>query len=163
MIGYENRMLEAQDFNDDLKDAGELGAGHTVTALYEIIPAGVESTFIKDVDGLKYQDTKKGKLSNSDELMTIKFRYKKPDEDKSRLITHILFDNDLELEQTSDNFRWSAAVAEFGMLLRDSEYKSKASYENVLLLAEEAKGKDVEGYREEFIQMVKSIMPLAKR
>ena len=163
LIGYENRMLEAQDFNDDLKDAGELGAGHTVTALYEIIPVGIESGFIKDVDDLKYQQNKNNKLSKSEELLTVKFRYKRPKEEKSRLITHILLDETNQFDQTTNNFRWSAAVAEFGMLLRNSEYKSKASYEEVLALSEGAKGKDEEGYREEFIQMVKSIMPLAKR
>ncbi|MEN7547878.1 von Willebrand factor type A domain-containing protein [Rapidithrix thailandica] len=156
LIGYENRMLKDEDFNDDKKDAGELGAGHTVTALYEIIPVGVESEFLKKVDDLKYQKTEKTKASNSRELLTVKFRYKKPEEDKSRLIVQTLKDKPLSLDKTSDNFRFSAAVAEFGLLLRDSEFKAQASYPNVLQLAQKAKGEDKEGYRAEFIQLVQA-------
>ena len=156
LIGYENRMLEAEDFNDDKKDAGELGAGHTVTALYEIIPVGVASSFIKDVDPLKYQKTKHTSVSNSNELLTVKFRYKKPDGDKSKLITKVLMDNKIALNNTSDNFRFSASVAELGMLLRNSKFKSRSSYENVLNLAAGAKGKDKEGYRMEFIQLAEA-------
>ncbi|MCU0322396.1 MAG: VWA domain-containing protein, partial [Chitinophagaceae bacterium] len=113
LIGYENRMLAAEDFNDNQKDAGELGAGHTVTALYEIIPVGVESEFFQ-VDPLKYHTIKiDHSASKSKELMTVKFRYKKPDADISQLIVHPLIDNQLPLENTSDNFRWSASVAAF--------------------------------------------------
>ena len=156
LIGYENRMLAAEDFNDDKKDAGELGAGHTVTALYEIIPVGIESEFIKDIDALKYQKNKRTSVSNSDELLTVKFRYKKPDGDQSKLITQILYDKQLDLKNTSDNYRFSAAVAELGMILRDSEFKAKSSYDNVLNLAAGAKGKDSEGYRHEFIQLAEA-------
>ncbi|MEN7547880.1 von Willebrand factor type A domain-containing protein [Rapidithrix thailandica] len=156
LIGYENRMLKDEDFNDDKKDAGELGAGHTVTALYEIIPVGVESEFLKKVDDLKYQKTEATQVSDSDELLTVKFRYKKPEEDKSRLIVQTLEDKPLSLDKTSDNFRFSAAVAQFGLLLRDSEFKAQASYSNVLQLAQKAKGEDKEGYRAEFIQLVRS-------
>ncbi len=163
LIGYENRMLQNEDFNNDKKDAGELGSGHTVTALYEIIPAGVESEFYK-IDELKYQKTKvEASASTSTELMTVKFRYKKPDGEKSKLITHILNDSDVSLTKTSDDFRWSASVAAFGMLLRESEYVKDFSFEDVLQLAQGAKGKDTEGYRIEFINLVKSQGLMASR
>ncbi len=157
LLGYENRMLRSEDFNDDKKDAGELGAGHTVTALYEIVPVGVESEFVKSVDELKYQQTQRSKKAQSDELMTIKLRYKRPQEDRSRLLTTVLHDRETKLGDASDNFKWSAAVAEFGMLLRDSEYKADSNYEQVLQLAGEARGKDENGYRHEFIQLVKKV------
>jgi Ca-activated chloride channel family protein len=156
LIGYENRMLKSEDFNNDKKDAGELGSGHTVTALYEIIPVGVESEFYK-VDELKYQKTKiDPAAADSKELMTVKFRYKKPDGDVSKLIVHPLVDNQVALENTSDNFRWAASVAAFGMLLRESEYVNSYSYDKVIELAEGARGNDKEGYRIEFINLVKS-------
>ncbi len=154
LIGYENRILNKEDFNDDKKDAGELGAGHTVTALYEIIPVGVESEFLAKVDDLKYQ---KGDLkvnNNSKELCTIKLRYKKPDGNVSQLIEKPVINTNITLQKTSDNFRWSAAVAEFGMLLRQSEFKGDATYPHCKQLAESAKGKDENGYRREFIEMI---------
>jgi Ca-activated chloride channel homolog len=163
LIGYENRILKSEDFNNDKKDAGELGSGHTVTALYEIIPVGVESEFFK-IDELKYQSTKittDGK--RTDELLTIKLRYKKPDEGVSKLIVHPLVDTEVELTKTSDNFRWSASIAAFGMLLRDSEYVRDFSYDQVVNLAQNAKGEDKEGYRTEFISMAKSFGLVAKR
>lgn len=161
LIGYENRMLKNEDFNNDKKDAGELGSGHTVTALYEIIPVGVESEFYK-IDELKYQTSKIEKsAAKSDELMTVKFRYKKPDEDVSKLIVHTLLDK--ETSKTSDNFRWSASVAAFGMLLRKSEYVKDYSFGEVLSMAQESKGEDKEGYRSEFINLVKSMGAVAKR
>lgn len=156
LIGYENRMLKDEDFNDDKKDAGELGAGHTVTALYEIVPVGVKSQYLKSVDALKYQNNQNTNASNTDEMMTIKFRYKKPTEDTSKLITHILTAKNQKLENTSENFRFSASVAGFGLLLRDSEFKGNASYGQVLSLAKGAKGKDSEGYRAEFIRLVEA-------
>lgn len=163
LIGYENRALKNEDFNNDKKDAGELGAGHTVTALYEIIPVGVDSQF-DPIDDLKYQESRiSPEAMKSKELMTVKLRYKQPDGDKSKLLTHALVDKDIDLESTSDNFRWSAAVAGFGMLLRDSEFKCDLTYEDVLKLAEGAKGKDPEGYRIEFINLVKSGLLLAKK
>jgi Ca-activated chloride channel family protein len=156
LIGYENRMLKSEDFNNDKKDAGELGSGHTVTALYEIIPVGVESKFFK-VDELKYQTTKVDpKNSNSSELMTVKFRYKKPDGNVSKLIVHPMKDSNISLSKTSENFRWAASVASFGMLLRNSEYLNGFSEEGILLLAEGAQGEDKDGYRAEFISMVKA-------
>ncbi|HEY8935874.1 MAG TPA: von Willebrand factor type A domain-containing protein [Cyclobacteriaceae bacterium] len=163
LIGYENRMLKSEDFNNDKKDAGEIGSGHTVTALYEIIPVGVDSEFLK-IDDLKYQSPKIDPVaSNSNELMTVKFRYKKPQEDVSKLIVHPLVDDNIPLEKTSSNFRWSSSVAAFGMLLRESEYVKDFSYEQVAQLAQSAKGEDKEGYRIEFINMVKSFGIVARK
>ena len=163
LIGYENRKLRDEDFNNDKKDAGELGAGHTVTALYEIIPVGVESDFIP-VDDLKYQKNKvAGDAARSNELMTIKLRYKQPEGDKSKLLTHVLEDRSTVFSQTSENFRWSAAVASFGMILRDSEFKGDLAIDDVLNIAQTARGEDAEGYRIEFINLVKSGRLLARK
>ncbi|MEQ1585068.1 MAG: von Willebrand factor type A domain-containing protein [Cyclobacteriaceae bacterium] len=163
LIGYENRLLRDEDFNDDRKDAGELGSGHSVTALYEVIPVGVESDFSK-IDDLKYQKTKiETPASASKEIMTVKFRYKKPDGNESKLIVHPLLDENILLNDTSDNFRWSAAVAGCGMLLKESKYVKEFNYDGVVQLAENAKGKDQQGYRIEFINMVKSLNSLAGR
>jgi Ca-activated chloride channel family protein len=154
LIGYENRMLNKEDFNDDKKDAGELGSGHTVTALYEVIPPESDYEF-PSVDDLKYQKENKPDFdTNSGELLTVKFRYKKPDEDTSNLIVEVLENDDLDLDETSNNFRFSAAVAQFGMLLRDSKFKAQSSFESVKSLAKDSMGKDKFGYRLEFLQMV---------
>ncbi|MEI9910819.1 MAG: YfbK domain-containing protein [Bacteroidota bacterium] len=164
LIGYENRMLAKEDFNNDKKDAGELGSGHTVTALYEVIPAGVKSSFLDKVDPLKYQKnvTPLSKSSHNDEIMTVKFRYKAPDGDVSQLIEQTVLDKQMPVARMSDNFRFAAAVAEFGMLLRNSEFKSNASFENVAAMAKKAKGNDEEGYRAEFIRLVENVSALAK-
>ena len=163
LIGYENRVLKNEDFNNDKKDAGELGSGHAVTALYEVIPVGVESEFYK-IDELKYQTPKiEASANKSNEIMTVKFRYKKTDSEVSKLIVHPLMDQNLNLKETSDNFRWSAAVAGFGMILRESEYVKDFTREEVLSLAIGAKGEDKEGYRIEFINMVKSTKALAMK
>lgn len=163
LIGYENRLLKNEDFNNDKKDAGELGSGHTVTALYEIIPVGVESEFFK-IDELKYQNTTiDPKAEKTKELMTIKFRYKEPNGEESKLIVHPLQDSNITLAKTSENFRWSASVAAFGMLLRESEYIRNYTYDEVVQMAQSAKGIDKEGYRIEFINMVKSFGTLASR
>ncbi len=152
LIGYENRALANQDFADDKKDAGELGAGHTVTVLYEIIPAGSDEE-VKGAAPLKYQ--KKAPASGgAGELMTVKLRYKKPDGDKSTLIEHPLKDAGVALDAASVNFRFSAAVAAFAMLLRDSKHKGDASWDGVVALAKGALGKDRFGYRVEFLQLV---------
>lgn len=160
LIGYENRMLKSEDFNNDKKDAGELGSGHTVTALYEIVPAegARSSTPLHKVDDLKYQEVKTTpKALLSEEMVTIKLRYKAPDGNTSKLLQTIVQKNGIASNQTSDNFRFSAAVASFGMLLRDSDYKGTSSYPEVLQLAESARGADKEGYRIEFINLVKSM------
>jgi Ca-activated chloride channel family protein len=145
LIGYENRLLGAQDFNDDKKDAGELGAGHSVTALYELVPPGQEIPG-GSVDPLKYQST--ASRAASGELATVKLRYKEPDGDASRLLTRVV-DNSVS-PAMSDNLRLASAVAELGMLLRGSEHKGEASFESVIergrlqpelvALAERAKG-----------------------
>ncbi len=163
LIGYENRVMANEDFNNDKKDAGELGAGHTVTALYEIIPAGDEDdTMITKVDALKYQAVKTP-TSNSGEIMTIKLRHKEPSGDVSKLITHSVIDEHTALAQTSDNFRFSAAVAEFGLLLRESAFKQNANYKQVTELANTAKGNDSDGYRSQFIQLVNTASSLDTR
>ncbi|MBN4081804.1 von Willebrand factor type A domain-containing protein [bacterium AH-315-C07] len=153
LVGYENRMLEAQDFNDDKKDAGELGAGHTVTALYEIVPTGVESDLeLPDIDDLKYSSASNGNFGN--ELLTVKLRYKKPKEDVSTKLVFVKNDESTDLENSSNNFKFSASVASFGMILRDSKFKGEITYDDILVLAKTAKGADDEGYRAEFIRLV---------
>ena len=162
LIGYENRILDAQDFNDDTKDAGELGAGHTVTALYEIVPIGVKSNIAPSIDLLKYQKVEdKYNLVSSDELLTVKFRYKDPKGTESKLIIQELYDKSVKLNDASNNFKYSAAVAEFGLLLRDSKYKSSSNYAHVVKLAKSAKGIDEYGYRTEFIRLVETMELLA--
>lgn len=153
LIGYENRVLAAQDFNDDRKDAGEIGAGHTVTALYEIIPTGVESDVkLPAIDPLKYQQQNTASASNGNELMQVKLRYKPPQADTSQLISQPILDQNAET--MSDNLRFASAVAMFGMLLRDSELKGQSTFETVLQLARTAKGRNFDGYRAEFLQLV---------
>lgn len=162
LIGYENRRLNARDFNDDKKDAGELGAGHSVTALYEVIPQGVESTFSSNIDPLKYKNADQTNNSKSNELLTVKFRYKKPNETTSKLITHTLENQTIDINKTSDNFRHAAAVAQFGMLLRDSAFKQNSTYQGIITLALGAKGEDREGYRQEFINLIRNIEIIEK-
>ena len=163
LIGYENRMMAAEDFNDDTKDAGELGSGHTVTALYEVIPVGVKDEFSKKVDDLKYQSNTRTVQGPADEMLTIKLRYKTPEGDVSKLIVHPVIDQQTALTNTSDNYRFSAAVASFGMLLRGSEYKQASSYDQVISLARSAKGADKNGYRNEFITLVQGASSIAKK
>lgn len=154
LVGYENRMLNNEDFNDDKKDAGELGSGHTVTAIYEIIPAGSEEELTASVDSLKYQHSGPLLPLGSNEVMTIKFRYKEQKEAASRLLSAVVPDKRLELQSASESARFACAVASFGMLLRDSKYKGNSSYPGVLAMAKAAKGADEEGYRAEFIRLV---------
>ena len=159
LIGYEKRMLRKQDFNNDKIDAGEIGAGHTVTALYEIVPVGGEIPS-GDVDPLKYQQPAEEKperyvSTGSKELLTLKLRYKQPDGDTSKLLEFPVTDGGKSFERASTDFKFATAVAEFGMLLRDSEFKGDSSYGAVLELAQEAKGTDAEGYRSEFLNLVR--------
>ncbi len=162
LIGYENRILNEEDFNNDKKDAGEIGSGHSVTALYEFIPMSADEK-ISDVDELKYQrNAIKPDAYESAELLTLKFRYKKPDGDKSKLITVSVIDQKTKLSKTSDNFRFSASVAEFGMLLRDSRYKGDSDFDQTVKLAKGSKGEDSEGYRGEFIRLVELAKELSK-
>lgn len=159
LVGYENRMLAARDFNNDGKDAGELGAGHSVTALYEIVPADA-APGTSSVDPLKYQSSENHPelytASTSGEIMNVKLRYKHPKQDQSRLIVHPVQDRDVMITQSSGNLRFAAAVAEWGMLLRNSKYKGGADFENVLALARDARGEDLDGARAEFINLVSS-------
>jgi len=161
LIGYENRMLAKEDFNDDKKDAGELGSGHTVTALYEIIPVGEKNEFSKNVDPLKYQQNPTQPRNSSNEWMTVKFRYKKPDGNDSRLLQHSIGDNLVTIENASENLRFAAAVAEFGMVLNHSAYKQHSSYAEIISLANRALGKDENGYRKEFVSLVSRAFVLA--
>jgi Ca-activated chloride channel homolog len=161
LIGYENRLLDKEDFKDDKKDAGELGSGHTVTALYEIIPAGVKSDFLSDVDNLKYQH--QAKVSNSKDLLTVKFRYKKPEEATSILLEAVVNNNSKSFSTASENLRFAVAVAEFGMLLTESKFKGSASFSEVLRIAKAAKGNDPEGYRQEFFTMVEKASKMQRK
>ncbi|MCH8047648.1 MAG: VWA domain-containing protein [Planctomycetes bacterium] len=155
LIGYENRRLADEDFNDDTKDAGEIGAGHTVTALYEIVPAG-QQVSAGSVDKLKYQS--EGKLTgaaDSDELLTLKIRYKDPDAPQSKLLEFTAQDDGKAFAKASRDFQFASAVASFGMLLRNSPHKGDATYDAVLEIAGSAVGQDEHKYRAEFLQMVR--------
>lgn len=158
LIGYENRLLRDRDFDDDTKDAGELGAGHTVTALYEIIPAEAGANPVASTSSnLKYQQAQvRNDAKFSQEIMTLRLRYKPPKSDKSILLESAVADQNTSLSQSSENMRFSAAVAGFGLLLRQSQYKGNLTFDQVIGLAKSSIGKDSEGYRAEFIRMVKN-------
>ncbi|MCB0698228.1 MAG: von Willebrand factor type A domain-containing protein [Chitinophagales bacterium] len=155
LVGYENRILNAEDFIDDTKDAGEMGAGHTVTIIYELIPTGVRSDDTRAVDGLKYQH--QHVVSHDDELATIKFRYKKPDGDRSTEMQHVVRARESKLNNAPTNVRFATSVAMFGMLLKDSDHKGAADYNKVLALAQDSKGTDKDGYRAEFLSLVETV------
>ena len=157
LLGYENRMLRKEDFNDDTKDAGEIGAGHTVTALYEIIPADSEEKIEKPkVDELKYQKPiETADDAGSQELLTVKLRYKEPDGDKSKLIVFPMKNAVSEFDEADPDTKFAAAVAAFGMVLRNSEFKGNADYDRALDWAKSSLGKDKFGYREEFLKLVR--------
>ncbi|MFB2894174.1 von Willebrand factor type A domain-containing protein [Aerosakkonemataceae cyanobacterium BLCC-F50] len=167
LIGYENRMLQAEDFNNDKKDAGELGAGHSVTALYEIIPVGVKSDVkLPSVDPLRYQQNQvDSQAYQNNELMLVKLRYKAPKDSTSQLITQPLIDRNVSFTNASNNLKFAAAVAEFGMILRDSEFKGGANLDQVLDLARQSKDVDLAGYRAEFINLVEKTksLPVSQR
>ena len=153
LIGYENRLLRDQDFNDDTKDAGEIGAGHSVTALYEIVPVGGEAA-VPSVDPLRYQDSRPvSALASSDEWMTVKLRHKAPDSDQTQLLSVAVAGVS---GSPSLNLRFASAMAAFGMLLRESEHKGSSGFAEVLSLAEGARGQDREGYRAEFVGLVRA-------
>ncbi|MCB9752225.1 MAG: VWA domain-containing protein [Myxococcales bacterium] len=160
LIGYENRMLAAQDFNDDTKDAGEIGAGRTVTALYELIPPGGASA-AGTVDALKYQNKPTTTAAaNSGELMTVKVRYKQPDGDKSTLLTRTVEDDDRGLEGSSDNLRLAAGVASFAMLLKESKLSGDASLDSARKLVNGAIGQDPHGDRRELLTLIDKVSAL---
>ncbi len=161
LIGYESRLLQDEDFNNDAKDAGEMGAGHTVTAFYEVIPAGVESDYAGKVDELKYQKPEKTvPVSLSKELLTVKLRYKQPDGDSSKRIEITLADD--KANKVSVDFHFASAVAMFGQLLRDSDYKGTSTYDKIISLAKTGLGKDAKGYKREFIRLVEIAKGLDK-
>jgi len=165
LIGYENRLLKKEDFNNDKIDAGDIGAGHTVTALYEVVPVGVEWKSDSTVDPLKYQrpvgsplagdESRPRALPTTNELLTVKLRYKAPDGDTSKLLEFPLTDKNAAFADASADFKFAAAVAGFGMVLRDSPHKGAATLSEVLHWAEQGTGSDAGGYRGEFISLVK--------
>jgi Ca-activated chloride channel family protein len=158
LIGYENRLLNNEDFNDDRKDAGEIGAGHTVTALYEIVPAGSTESF-STVDPLEYQTTS---ITKGSGVMTVKLRYKEPMDTVSKLIVAKVKEQDLNNSNISANLKFASSVAEFGMLLRNSEHKGISSYEQVIAMATASRGTDKYGYRQEFIKLAQIAELLGK-
>lgn len=158
LVGYETRLLNKEDFNDDTKDAGEMGAGHTVTAFYEIIPVGVKSNFIGSVDPLKYQDEKAGKkirINSYPDLLTVKLRYKNPDSDTSKKLEFPVIDN--RKNNVSEDFHFAAAVAMYSQILRNSQFKGNATYDQVIKLAKSSLGNDQNGYRREFVRLVETM------
>ena len=170
LLGYENRVLAAQDFNDDKKDAGEIGAGHTVTALYELIPAGKpgkkETKKLPTVDALKYQtpaEPAPQAKELADELLTLKLRYKQPEGDVSKLLEKPLKHDVTSYAKASPDFKFASSVAGFGMLLRHSKYHGSATFDAVLELAQEGVGRDEGGYRKEFVELVRKAMELSNK
>jgi Ca-activated chloride channel homolog len=160
LIGYENRLLAKEDFNDDKKDAGEIGAGHSVTALYEVVPASKKDkqAATPKVDELKYRKLAadpRGLGDDSGEMLTLKLRYKQPDGDKSALIETPVKDAGGTFAKSSRDFKFASSVAAFGMILRESPHKGRATYPAVLEWAEDGVGEDKSGYRQEFIDLVK--------
>ena len=163
LIGYENRLLRNEDFKDDRKDAGEIGAGHTVTAFYELQPVDGEAT-AEDVDALKYQGARKTtEAAASGELATLKLRYKAPDADDSTPISTTISDADHSFVDASEDFRFAASVAVFGLLLRDSPNKGDATFEDIEQWATASRGSDESGYRAEFLKLVRQAGELAGR
>ncbi|QQT54077.1 von Willebrand factor type A domain-containing protein [Sphingobacterium multivorum] len=163
LVGYENRLLEAEDFNNDQKMGGDMGVGHVVTALYEIVPVGVKSEGIGTVDPLKYQqqaDQAAGRRNA--ELATVKFRYKEPEGEKSKLQQKVVGTTVTELNSVSEDLRFVTAVAELGLLLRDSDFKQKANFDQLIARAKASKGKDEEGYRAEFIRIAENARDLSR-
>ena len=161
LVGYENRRLRDEEFNDDTRDGGDLGAGHSVTALYEIIPAGSDEP-VSGVDPLRYQQTVPRPEVGADEVLTVKVRYKRPGESDGRLLARTLTNPPDGEEGRSDAFRFASAVAEFGLLLRDSPYKGDASYERAYERAREALGDDEGGRRSELLSLIRTAENLTR-
>lgn len=157
LIGYENRKLRPEDFTNDVIDAGELGSNHTVTALYEIIPTGVKSEFLNETSELKYTKVTPSETKYAEELATIKFRYKKPDGDKSIEIVKVIENNALPIKNSSEDLKFSAAVAWFGLKLRDSKLVINKSSSDIKTLAKEGLSKDIDGYKAEFVRLVEAV------
>ena len=168
LVGYESRLLAHEDFNDDTKDAGEIGAGHSVTALYEVVPVGVQSNVSPSIDPLKYQPNPQPQPYTGangghvilPDLLTVKMRYKAPDSDVSEKIEVAVIDN--KRNRPSDDFRFAASVAMFGQLLRGSDFKGTATYDEVIALARQGWSNDEHGYRREFVRLVESVKGMAR-
>ncbi len=163
LIGYDTKDASKGSFSNDMDDAGELGSGHTVTALYEIIPPGVKNEFEQNNRNTKFVTTTPAATNTGSELANLQFRYKNPGEEESQLITKTISANATSAEQASNNFRFAAAVAEFGLLLRGSDYMQKASYKNVLALAKKATAKDGNVLRKDFITIVEDMKKVARQ
>ena len=165
LIGYENRLLRNEDFADDKKDAGEVGSGHSVTALYEVVPVGVNTDVtIRMPDSLRYQRRNVQPTSAAGpERLFVKVRYKRPDRDESRLMSQPVMAQ--AGEAPSVDFQFQAAVAEFGLLLRNSDFRGKADLGHVIAAAREARGQDPDGYRAEFVKLAEAVrgIGLARR
>ena len=160
LIGYENRVLRHEDFNNDAKDAGDMGSGHTVTALFEVVPPGVEIN-LPPVDALKYQSSPGARLeSTGGEVFNLKIRYKEPAGDMSQLMEIPVHDRKATFKAATEDFRFAAAVASFGMILRDSPDKAQSTFESVIDIAEKSLGPDSGGYRRELIQLVRKAQRL---
>jgi Ca-activated chloride channel family protein len=154
LIGYEDRLMAKEDFNDDAKQAGVIGAGHAVTALYELVPVGASET-TPGVDPLKYQTpSQPSSHADSNELLTVKIRSKEPEKDKSVLSEFTVKESKEKFNNSSQDFKFAASVAAFGMVLRDSPYKGSANLESALEWAKAGKGEDRHGYRQEFIRLI---------
>jgi len=147
-------MLEDKDFIDDTKDAGELGSNHSVTALYEVIPKGQKNKFLKDFEGLKYTDNT-SKEGYDDELLTVKFRYKKPKSSKSIEMVHVMKDDTVKFKDASTDLKFATSVALFGMKLRNSKHSKTMTYNEVFNIADQSRGRDIHGYRAEFTRLIK--------
>lgn len=152
LIGYENRLLANRDFNDDKKDAGDIGAGHSVTALYEVVPAG--QPLENDGIELKYSQNQPSETRFGNEMLTLKLRYKEPNENESKLLTVGVLDRNKPIEVASQNLKFASAVAQFGLLLRDSRFKGNASFSNINNLVQNSLGDDLRNYRSEFLELV---------
>lgn len=163
LIGYENRKLRAEDFNNDAIDAGEMGSGHTVTALYEIIPNGVNSKFSGSIDELKYSEPKKANLQFPNDLATVKFRYKEPDGEKSKLFSKVIGKNSRAMTAASADMKFATAVAWFGLKLRNSKYIDNDNLEQIRALAQSGLSNDDDGYRREFIRLTQTPVLLSAK
>jgi Ca-activated chloride channel homolog len=163
LIGYEKRRLRKEDFNNGKIDAGEIGAGHTVTALYEVVPVGAAvSPSARPVDPLKYSVPPENARSNSTEMLAIKLRFKRPDGNKSELLERAVVDDGKQFPNASADFKFAAAVAEFGMLLRDSEFKGSGTMGAVLHWAQGGKSADTNGCRAGFLELVRKAQVLKR-
>jgi Ca-activated chloride channel family protein len=160
LIGYENRLLRDRDFADDRKDAGDMGSGHTVTALYELVPAGLPVP-VAGVEPGKWEKTRPAPAGDADEWLTVKLRYKEPDAEKSQLLAQVLAGPAQKLADTTADFRFAAAVASFGLLLRESPYRGDATHAGVRAWAREGRGADPGGHRGRFLELIDAAEQLA--